>query len=273
MNGAVRAVEVLSLLSGAGRPVPASMIARECGIPRSSTYEIVGALTTAGFAEPAEGGVKAGPRARELGGGVTIAGALAVLESFDQETELLTREELCRRARLPLARIDPLVDDLVATGLLAQDPGGRLALGVRLASLAARSGPLQRLRIAARPVLAALRDATGETANLVVRDDDHAVYLDQVESLHALRHAGWAGRRIALGRGAAARALRGADGPQVATDAVEVGVTAIACRVPAADPPAAVSVTAPTARMTGRRLTLGCSAVSRAANELAEVLT
>jgi DNA-binding IclR family transcriptional regulator len=123
-------------------------------------------------------------------------------------------------------------------------------------------------------VLATLRDTTGETANLVVRDAEEAVYLDQVESLHALRHAGWAGRRIALARGAAAAALSGAAGPQVATDAVEVGVTAIACRVPlAAEPTTAVSVTAPSARMTGRRLTLSCTAVKRAANELAEVLT
>ena len=143
---------------------------------------------------------------------MTIAGALAVLESFDQDASQLTREELCRRSRLPLARVEPLVDDLLATGLLAED-GGRVALGVRLAALAARSGPLQRLRAAARPVLATLRDTTGETANLVVRDAGEAVYLDQVESLHALRHAGWAGRRIALDRGAAASALCGADGP------------------------------------------------------------
>ncbi len=65
----MRAVEVLTLLAGAGRPVPAAMIARECGIPRSSTYEIINALAAAGFAEPAEGGHKAGPRARELAGG------------------------------------------------------------------------------------------------------------------------------------------------------------------------------------------------------------
>ena len=269
---AVRAVEVLTLLAGAGRPVPAAMIARECGIPRSSTYEILGALSAAGFAEPADGGHKAGPRARELAGGVTIAGALAVLESFDQDAAELTREDLCRRSRLPLVRVDPLVDDMLAAGLLAEHDG-RVALGVRMAALAARSGPLQRLRAAARPVLAKLRDATGETANLVVRDGDEAVYLDQVESLHALRHAGWAGRRIALDRGAAASALRGADGAQVAADAVEVGVTAIACRVPlAAEPPAAVSLTAPSARLTCRRLSLGRTAVERAANELAEVL-
>lgn len=268
----VREVEVLSLLAAAARPVSAAMIARECGIPRSSTYQIVNALVDAGFAEAADGGFRSGPRSRELAGGATIAGALAVLESFDQDVSDLSPAELCRRSGLPLARVEPVVEDLVATGLLAESDG-RVALGVRVAALAARSGPLQNLRAAARPVLAELRDATGETANLVVRDGDEAVYLDQVESPHALRHAGWAGRRIALDRGAAAGALAGADGPQVARDAVEIGVTAVACRVPRAhDPAAAVSVTAPTARMTSRRLN-GCrTAVRRAADRLAEVL-
>jgi DNA-binding IclR family transcriptional regulator len=248
------------------------MIARECGIPRSSTYQIVNALVDAGFAEPADGGFRSGPRARELAGGATIAGALAVLESFDQAVADLSPAELCRRSGLPLARVEPLLADLVAAGLLAESDG-RVALGVRVAALAARSGPLQRLRAAARPVLAELRDSTGETANLIVRDGDEAVYLDQVESPHALRHAGWAGRRIALDRGAAAGALTGAAGPQVARDAVEIGVTAVACRVPHAhEPAAAVSVTAPTARMTTRRLN-GCrTAVRRAADRLAEVL-
>jgi DNA-binding IclR family transcriptional regulator len=268
----VRSVEVLTLLSGAARPVPAAMIARECGIPRSSTYEIVNALVEAGYAEPADGGFRAGPRARELAGGATIGGALAVLESFEQDVTHLSPAELCRRSGLPLTRVEPLLEDLIAAGLLAESDG-RVALGVRIAALAARSGPLHRLRAAARPVLAELRDRTGETANLIVRDGAEAVYLDQVESPHALRHAGWAGRRIALDRGAAAGALTGAAGAQVARDAVEVGVTAVACRVPRAhDPAAAVSVTAPTARMTKRKL-IGCrAAVREAAQRLAEVL-
>jgi IclR family transcriptional regulator, acetate operon repressor len=267
----VRAVEVLELLSGAARPVPAAMIARECRIPRSSTYEIVNALVDAGFAEAVDGGFRSGPRARELAGGATIRGALAVLESFDQDVTRLSPAELCRRTGLPLARVEPLLGDLVAAGLLSEDDG-TVALGVRVAALAARSGPLQRLRAAARPVLADLRDATGETANLIVRDGDEAVYLDQVESRHALRHAGWAGRRIALDRGAAASSLTGARGVQVARDAVEVGVTAVACRVTRVDDPeAAVSVTAPTARMTARRLSSCRTAVWRAADRLAEV--
>jgi IclR family acetate operon transcriptional repressor len=268
----VRAVEVMTMLAAAGRPVPAAMIARECGIPRSSTYEIVNALAEAGFAEPADGGFRSGPRARELAGGVTIAGALSVLESFEHDATHLTPAELCRRSGLPLSRLQPLLDELLGAGLLTE-ADGRVALGVRVAALAARSQPLQRLRVAAGPLLTRLRDATGETANLIVRDGDHGVYLDQVESPHALRHAGWAGRTIDLDRGAAATALTGADGPQVARDAVEVGVTAVACRVPNAhDPISALSVTGPTARMTSRRLTLCRTAVARAADELAEVL-
>lgn len=273
MTRALRAVEVLTLLAGAARPLPVAVIARESGIPRSSAYQLVKALADAGFAEPADGGFKAGPRARALAGEVTVAGALAVLESFDQQTAQLTPAELCHRSGLPLVRVEPLVDDLLAAGLLSE-ADGRVALGVRLAALAARSGPLERLRTAARPVLTALRDSTGETANLIVRDGDEAVYLDQVESRHPLRHAGWAGRRIALDRGAAAQALSGADGPQVARDAVEVGVTAVACRVPGrAEPVAAVSVTGPTARMTARRLTFCRTAVEKAAGQVSEVLT
>jgi DNA-binding IclR family transcriptional regulator len=272
MSSAVRTAEVLALLATRGRPVPAALVARECGIPRSTTYEILNALAAKGFAQAADGGFKPGTRARELAGGVTVAAALAVLESFDQGTVHLTAAELCRRSGLPLARIEPLVDDLLAAGLLSRSGDG-VTLGVRLAALAARSGPLHRLRTAARPVLTRLRDATGETANLVVRDGDEAVYLDQVESMHALRHAGWAGRRIPLEEGAAALALTSdEDGPHVARDVVEVGVTALACRVPApapAEPCAAVGVTAPTARMTSHRLTICRQEVQRAAFDLA----
>jgi DNA-binding IclR family transcriptional regulator len=270
VSGAVRALEVLAHLSGAGRPVPAGVVARECGIPRSSTYAILDELATAGFAERTGDGFKAGPRAHELSGGVTIAGALAVLECFDHQTPQLGRAELCRRSGMPLARLSPLVDDLLGAGLLAH-VDGNVALGVRVSALAARSGPLHHLRAAARPVLTGLRDATGETANLVVRDGDELIYLDQVESRHALRHAGWVGRRLPVAEGAASAALAEADGAdvvRVARDAVEVGVTAVACRLREPRPLAALSVTAPTARMGRRRLDACRTAVADAAHEL-----
>jgi DNA-binding IclR family transcriptional regulator len=149
MNGAVRTAEVLTLLATRGRPEPVALIVRECGIPRSTAYEILKSLAAAGFAEPVEGGYKARERARELSGGVTIASALTLVESFDQAATALTTAELCRRSSLPLARVELLLRDLFATRLITRS-GETVTLGVRLAALAARSGPLHRLRTAAR---------------------------------------------------------------------------------------------------------------------------
>jgi DNA-binding IclR family transcriptional regulator len=195
---------------------------------------------------------------------------LSVLECFDHEAPQLTRAELCRRSGLPLARLAPLLDDLLGAGLVSE-ADGHVALGVRVTALAARSRPLHRLRVAARPVLTGLRDVTGETANLIVRDGDELVYLDQVESPHALRHAGWVGRRLPLAEGAASAALTERDGGtevRVARDAVEVGVTAVACRLHATQPTAALSVTAPSARMGRRRLAACRTAVAEAVHQL-----
>lgn len=268
MSGPVRTAAVLELLVSRARPIPVATIVRVCGIPRSSTYEILKALVAAGFADAVPGGFCAGERTRNLAGGITIAGALSLLESFDHDTPTLTRAELYRRAELQRARVEPLLRELVSAGLLTETDEG-VSLGVRVAALAARSGPLHRLRTAARPVLLHLRDVTGETANLVVRDGDEAVYLDQVESLSALRHAGWVGRRIPLDRGAAATALSGDGSVQIARDAVEVGVTALACRIVAfSGPPAAVGVTAPTARMTSHKLAVCEHALERAVFDL-----
>ena len=45
-----RGLAVLSVLAGRAGPVSAAAIARELGLPRSSTYELLGELATAGFA-------------------------------------------------------------------------------------------------------------------------------------------------------------------------------------------------------------------------------
>ncbi len=41
-------------------------------------------------------------------------------------------------------------------------------------------------------------DATQETASLIVRDGDHGLYVDQVESRYVLRIGSWVGRRVPL---------------------------------------------------------------------------
>ena len=94
-----------------------------------------------------------------------------------------------------------------------------------------------------------LRDATSETANLIILDGDHAIYVDQVESSYALRHSGWVGRRVPLAGTATGAAFDDRTTSHVAKDAVETGVTAIACAIDIPDFDAAVGITAPSWRI------------------------
>jgi DNA-binding IclR family transcriptional regulator len=192
--------------------------------------------------------------------------ALAIFKAFEQGGGHLMPHDIAQQSQLPQYTVTRVLPVLEESGLLTRTGDGRYALGLQLVSLAAHVGDLDRLRIVARPSLLELRDATGETANLVVRDDDHALYIDQVQSRWALRHTGWSGLQVPIGRSAAGAALSGAAGAQVVHDAIEEGVTAVACAIDGTDdPPAALSVTGPTFRLQHERLDLACVAVCRAA--------
>ena len=149
-------------------------------------------------------------------------------------------------SRTALARILP---SLVESDLLHADAAGTYSLGLELVSLASRVGWVDRLRIAARAHLMRLRDATQETANLIVLDGDHAIYVDQVESPYALRHSGWVGRRVPLAGTATGAAFEDPGTAHTMADAVENGVTAIACTIDISDYDAAVGITAPSWRI------------------------
>ncbi len=270
-RSAARAVDALALLADAGRPLAATSIARGCGIPRSSTYHLLHALADRDFVayDAAARGWTLGPRARELVDVPTVGRAMAVLDAFDHAAPELTEAQLCRRTGLALPRLRAVVAELLHHGLLVERDGA-LALSARIAVLAARVAPVDRLRRAARPHLVALAEETGETANLLIRERDEAVYLDQVESRHALRHAAWVGRRIPLAGSAAGAALATGHEPAIVRDGVETGVTAIACAIATTDaPPAAIGVTAPTVRMGRRALARCVAAVADAAAAVA----
>lgn len=53
--GAANALDVLELLARRGEPLPAATIARELGLPRSSTYHLLGVLRDRGYVSHLEG--------------------------------------------------------------------------------------------------------------------------------------------------------------------------------------------------------------------------
>ncbi|MGF1548530.1 MAG: IclR family transcriptional regulator [Thiotrichales bacterium] len=75
----------------------------------------------------------------------------------------------------------------VEHGLVERDPAGAYKLGGKLLQLSAHVRGQTDLIGLARPVMEQLRDQTGETVNLTVREGDQVVYVERVLSLRMMR--------------------------------------------------------------------------------------
>src|SRR5690606_34700852 len=119
-----------------------------------------------------------------------------------------TLAELVDRTGLSRATTHRLATALEAHGLLRRDDG-RFALGARLVALghaALDTFPLARV---AAPVLDELRERTGESVQLYVRDGDRRVCVAALESPHGLRTIVPVGASLTLLEGSAGKLLGG----------------------------------------------------------------
>ena len=96
--------------------------------------------------------------------------------------------------------------------LVARDMQGRFVLGPRLAELSAAAGE-DRLLATAGPVLARLRDITGESAQLWRRQGDHRVCVAAAERPSGLRDTIPVGSQLTMRAGSAAQVLLAWDDP------------------------------------------------------------
>jgi DNA-binding IclR family transcriptional regulator len=165
------------------------------------------------------------------------------------------------RTGLPRATAHRLLAALEHHGLVRRDGEGRYALGLGLITLgrvAADAFPLADL---ARPVLVDLRDRTGESVQLFVREGAGRRCLVSLESSHGLRWIVPEGVVLPLHVGSAGRVLSGAagaDGWVASVEERESGVASVSAAVvdDQGDIVAAVSVSGPLGRLTrqpGRR--------------------
>jgi IclR family transcriptional regulator, acetate operon repressor len=129
-----------------------------------------------------------------MSGVQSVERAFAVLERLADAGGELGLTELAEASGLPLPTIHRIVRTLVDGGYVRQQPNRRYALGARLIRLGESAG--RALGGWARPYLAELTAAVGETANLAVREGDQVVYVAQVPSPHAMRMFTEVGRRV-----------------------------------------------------------------------------
>ena len=271
-KAASRTLDVLEFVGGQPLPVPARAISAACGVPRSTLRDLLRMLQVRGYLvyRPAEKGWVPGQRMLGLrADSLEFEHGVAVLELFGAGGGGLSLDDIVLRSGLSPALVGRILTALAGFGLVVPCADGTYGLGRRLLGLASRVGWVEGLQLAARPILTSLRDETAETASLLLEDSGQALYLDQVESHFDLRCRGWVGRRVPLGGTSVGAAFADPSCPHVVSDAVDRGVTAIACAAEGIVPTAGVNIIGPTWRLQERGLDKLAGLVQAAAAKLA----
>ena len=242
----------------------------------------------------------------EGSGGVQSVGrAFEILEVIAAQGGELSLSEIAASVGLPAPSAHRLLRTLVALGYLRQETSRRYALAPRLIRLG-ESGAKQ-FGAWGYPVLTELMEAVGESANMAILDGSNAIYVAQVAGRHSMRMFTEVGRRVPLHATGVGKALlaqlpdeeivRILDlagmptvTPHTITDAAvllqdvrasrirgytiddgeqEVGVSCVAVTVPNAPTPTAISISAPTPRMTPDVVREAATALREAAATMA----
>jgi IclR family transcriptional regulator, acetate operon repressor len=120
-----------------------------------------------------------------------------------------------RQTGLPASTALRLLRTLEREQFVVRDEDAGWRAGPRLLQLAVRSLAREPLAAMARPSLARLTAATGESSYLSVRGSDRlAVHVAAYDGTHPVRYAAWVGHTVPLEESAIGVALAGEVGPQ-----------------------------------------------------------
>jgi DNA-binding IclR family transcriptional regulator len=165
-----------------------------------------------------------------------------------------TLAELVGGSGMSRATAHRLAVALEAHGVVRRLADGRFALGLHLVALGRAAAEQFPLAETARPALAALRDTTGESVQLYVRDAGDRVCIAALESPHGLRTIVPVGAALPMDVGSAGRVLSGETSRAGWLQTVgerEPGVASVSAAVHGGDGEvlAAVSVSGPIDRL------------------------
>lgn len=115
--------------------------------------------------------------------------AFRLLNLFNaDEVEELSAPEIAERLGYSQPTVFRILSNLEEEGYLEKNLAtGRYRLGMRLFFLGGRVKPYHFLKSAARPLLSALNQLTGETVHLAVLHKYQVLYLDKIDSKHSVR--------------------------------------------------------------------------------------
>jgi IclR family transcriptional regulator, KDG regulon repressor len=127
----------------------------------------------------------------------SVRNAARLLKEFRSREPQIGVSELARRLGLGKSTVHRLLTTLVGEGLIERDPRtGGYRLGLVVFELGEAVRVHLDLHAAAGPVLASLREQTGESSQVGVLDGHEVVYVDRLESSQSLRLFTETGRRV-----------------------------------------------------------------------------
>jgi IclR family KDG regulon transcriptional repressor len=127
----------------------------------------------------------------------SLTNAIRLLNLFGKERPELTLRDIAAELGVAKSTAHRLLATLYRGGLVERSPdGGRYRLGLRLYELGMLAVQHLELREQALMHLDDLRNTTGETAHLAVRDGAEVVYIERRESHHSLRLFSHIGHRM-----------------------------------------------------------------------------
>jgi len=125
--------------------------------------------------------------------------ALAVLEFLSQYEAPISLAQISGSLRINKASIYRTLNSLEANGYIYKDTkSGTFQLSFKICELSSRILDRMDLKYIARSSLEELNRETGETVHLVIRDWSRGVYIDKIESTHAIRTRSTIGSRTFL---------------------------------------------------------------------------
>jgi DNA-binding IclR family transcriptional regulator len=134
-----------------------------------------------------------------VAGAAAFSKFIAVLQLIADAQTPPNVAKLSAASGYPRPTVHRIVAALQAEGLIvATGSGNTFGLGARLINLASHSWERSDLRLAAVDALMELRDLTSETIHLAVPSQGEMVYIEKLESPHAVRMASRIGTRVSL---------------------------------------------------------------------------
>jgi IclR family transcriptional regulator, KDG regulon repressor len=129
----------------------------------------------------------------------SIDRAFAVLEYLSQNSQPASLAQISSALKINKASMYRTLNSLTANGYVYRDEtSGTFQLSFKLCELSSLILDRLDLKYIARPSLESLNRETGETVHLVIRDWSRGVYIDKIESTHAIRTRSTIGARTYL---------------------------------------------------------------------------